>query len=228
MSSGLTTVVGFIALVFMSYKIGWDMGLVLAKGIAFSLLSVLLLLPPMAVIFVKAIDKTKHRRLLPSLKRVQHILGGKAKFVVLGILIVLAVVGYMAQSRNTFLYSSSEVGDTKQDAVNARIEEVFGESNQFVVLVPRGDAAGRPHGQEIEALGCVRSVQGLYTFVDPALPEAMIPESVRAQFLSAHYSRYIVEVNTAIESKEAMDAVARCEWPLRIITAKPMSPARRR
>ncbi len=208
MSSGLTTVVGFIALVFMSYTIGIDMGVVLAKGIVFSLLCVLLLLPAMAVLFVKAIDKTKHRALLPSLKKVQHLLGGKARYAVLGVLAVLSVVGFLAQSHNTFLYSTSDIGDGRQGVVNARINEVFGEHNDMVVLVPRGNAA-QEHGmaKDIERLDCVNSVQGMYVFVDPAMPESVIPESVKAEFFSENYSRYIVEVDTNIESDEATQAV---------------------
>jgi uncharacterized protein len=209
MSSGLTTVVGFIALVFMSYTIGLDMGVVLAKGIVFSLITVLLLLPAMAVLFVKAIDKTKHKSVLPSLKKVQHVLGGKAKYAVMGVLVLLSVVGYLAQSHNTYLYSSSNVGDEKQDAINARIEEVFGESNSIVVLVPRGDTADEAAMVGgLEALGCVKSVQGLYAFVDAAMPEQMIPDYVKSEFLSENYSRYIVEVDTDIESDEATKAVA--------------------
>jgi len=208
MSSGLTTFVGFIAIVFMSYTIGLDMGLVLAKGILFSLLSVQLLLPSLAVIFVKAIDKTKHRRLLPSLKKVQHVLGGKVKYVVLGVLVVLSFVGYLAQSHNSFLYSSSNVGDEKQDAVNARIEETFGESNMAVLLVPRGNAADESAmADSLKKLSCVKSVQGLYAFVDASMPEAIIPDYVKTEFLSENYSRYIVEVNTGIESDAAMNAV---------------------
>ena len=208
MSSGLTTFVGFIAIVFMSYTIGLDMGLVLAKGILFSLLSVQLLLPSLAVIFVKAIDKTRHRRLLPSLKKVQHMLGGKVKYVVLGVLVVLSVIGYMAQSHNTFMYSFSSVGDEQQDAINARIEEAFGESNTAVVLVPRDDVVDEAAMvDDLETLSCVKSVQGLYAFVDASMPEAVIPDYVKEEFLSENYSRYIVEVNTEVESDTAMEAV---------------------
>lgn len=208
MSSGLTTFVGFIAIVFMSYRIGLDMGLVLAKGILFSLLSVQLLLPALSVIFVKAIDKTRHRTLLPSLKKVQHVLGGKVKYVVLGILVVLSVIGYMAQSHNTYMYSFSSVGDKEQDTVNTKIEEVFGKSNTAVVLVPRGDVGNEAAmANDLERLSCVKSVQGLYAFVDASMPEAVIPDYVKSEFLSENYSRYIVEVNSVIESDAAMDAV---------------------
>ncbi len=209
LSSGMTTVVGFIALVFMSYTIGLDMGLVLAKGIVFSLLSVLVLLPALSVLFVKTIDRTKHRRLLPSLKNVQHKLGGKARYAILAVLALLSVIGFLAQNNNTFMYSVSNVGDSSQELANTKMEESFGKRNDIIVLVARGDAV-REYGmvEKLEELGCVRGVQGLYAFVDQAFPEQVIPDAVKSEFLSEHYSRYVVTVDTAVEGDDATAAVS--------------------
>ena len=208
MSSGATTIVGFLALVFMSYTMGADMGLVLAKGIVLSLLCVMLLLPVLAVLFVKFIDKTTHKPLLPSLKRVQHMLGGKVKYVVIGVLILVSVISYMAQNNNTFMYSSSDVGDAKQTEMNAKIQNTFGESNNFVVLVPRGTETNEyDMVSKLETLDTVKSVQGIYAFIDPATPQEIVPDYLRDEFLSENYSRYIVEVDTPIESEEATQAV---------------------
>ncbi len=208
MASGLTTIVGFIALVFMSYTMGSDMGLVLAKGIVFSLLGVLFLLPVLAVLCVKLIDKTTHKALLPSLKKVQHLLGGRVKYVVVGVLILVSALAFMAQSKNEFMYSSSNVGDSQQSIANNKIKDVFGESNNFVVIVPRGDETNEyDMAHHMEKLDVVKSVQGLYAFIDPATPQEIVPDYLRDQFLSENYSRYIVEVNTPIESPAAMSAV---------------------
>lgn len=208
MASGATTLVGFLALVFMSYTLGADMGLVLAKGIVFSLLSVLLLLPVLAVLSVKLIDKTKHKALLPSLKKVQHLLGGKVKYLVVGVLIVVSVLTFLAQNKNEFMYSSSNIGDAKQSEANGKIQDTFGESNNFVVIVPRGDESGEyDMVKDIGKLDTVKSVQGLYAFIDPATPQEIVPDYLRNEFLSDNYSRYIVEVDTPIESPAAMDAV---------------------
>ncbi len=208
MASGATTLVGFLALVFMSYTLGADMGLVLAKGIVFSLLSVLLLLPVLAVLSVKLIDKTKHKAMLPSLKKVQHLLGGKVKYLVVGVLIVVSVLTFLAQSKNEFMYSSSNIGDAKQSEANEKIQDTFGESNNFVVIVPRGDESGEyDMVRDIGKLDTVKSVQGLYAFIDPATPQEIVPDYLRNEFLSDKYSRYIVEVDTPIESPTAMDAV---------------------
>ena len=208
LSSGMTTIVGFTALTFMSYTIGADMGFVLAKGIVFSLISVIALLPALGVVFAKAIDKTRHKRLLPSLKRVQHALGGKMRYVVLALLAVISVVGYLAQSSNTLLYSTNDVGDPKQNAINENIDEKFGENTNFIVLVPKGNAT-LEYGMvgELEDLSYVGSVQGLYAFIDPEIPEEIVPEDIKEDFISENYSRYILGVSTGIESEKSFAAV---------------------
>lgn len=208
MSSGLTTIVGFIALVFMSYTMGKDMGLVLAKGIVFSLLCVMILLPALTVSFVRIIDKTKHKPILPSMKKVQHILGGKAKFVILGLMVLISVVCFMAQNNNTFLYSSSNVGNEQQDMINQKIESKFGSSNNFVVLVPKGNEMGEyVMASEIDELSYVKSVLGLYAFIDPTTPQEVVPDNIKSEFISEQYSRYIIEVDADIESDQAFIAV---------------------
>lgn len=209
LSSGMTTVVGFVALIFMSYRVGADMGLVLAKGIVFSLITVFIFLPAMAVVCAKVIDKTKHKRLLPNMKKVQHLLGGKVRYVVFGLLIVVSVICFMAQNNNTYLYSTSKIGSEKQEAINEKIKSEFGDSNNFILLVPKGNGA-LEYGmvQEIESLPYVKSVQGLYAFIDPTIPEEIVPDNVKNEFLSEHYSRYIIDVNAGVEGEDATNAVS--------------------
>lgn len=207
LSSGLTTLVGFLSLLFMSYTIGMDMGLVLAKGIIFSLISAFVFLPAMAVLCVKLVDKTKHKKILPSMKKLQHILGGKVKFVVLGILAILAVVSFLAQDSNTYLYYN-DIGSNTKDNTSEAITETFGESNNFVVLVPKGSASKEyDMAKEFDLLPSVKSVQGYYAFVDYAMPTEFVPNSVKEEFISESYSRYILEVDVPAESDESYAAV---------------------
>jgi predicted RND superfamily exporter protein len=208
LSSGTTTIVGFAALIFMSYTIGADMGLVLAKGIVFSLITMLIFLPAITAGCVKAIDKTKHKRLLPNMRKVQHLLDGKAKYVVFALLIIVSVIGFMAQNKNTYLYSTSSINNGNQKTVDEKINEEFGEINQFVLIVPKGNAA-QEYGmvQEIKAMPDIKGVQGLYSFIDPAVPEEMVPDDVKDEFLSGNYSRYVIDVNADIEGEKAFAAV---------------------
>ena len=208
LSSGLTTFVGFIALVFMSYTIGMDMGLVLAKGIVFSLIAVFFFLPSLAVLSVKAIDKTKHRKVLPSTKKLQHVLGGKLKFVVFALLLVLAVVSFLAQNSNTYLFSNDLGNDSSGSSSEDIINDTFGQSNNFLVIVPAGNPAKEYEMADAFALlPNVKSVQGYYAFVDYAMPTEFVPDSVSEEFMSEHYSRYILEVDVPIESDESFDMV---------------------
>ena len=208
MSSGMTTFVGFIALIFMSYTVGQDMGLVLAKGILFSLLCVMVLLPALAVGSVKILDKMRHKRWLPSMKKAQHVLSGKIKYVVLGLMVVVSAVCFMAQSNNRYLYSERNVGNVDQDEVNEKIENQFGVDNFLVLIVPQGDeTAEYAMVTEIEALSDVKSMQGLYAFIDPSVPKEILPETIKDEFLSENYSRYIAEVDLDKESDRAMAAV---------------------
>ncbi len=206
LSSGLTTFVGFIALVFMSYTIGMDMGLVLAKGILFSLIAVFLFLPALAVLSVKAIDKTKHRKVLPSMKKLQHVLGGKLKFVVFALLLFLAVVSFLAQSSNTYLFSNDLGSDSSDNISEDVISDTFGQSNNFVVIVPEGNPAKEYEMADAFALlPNVKSVQGYYAFVDYAMPTEFVPDSVSEEFMSEHYSRYILEIDVPVESDESFE-----------------------
>lgn len=207
LSSGLTTLVGFLSLLFMSYTIGMDMGLVLAKGIIFSLISAFVFLPAMTVLCVKLVDKTKHKKILPSMKKLQHILGGKVKFVVLGILAILAVISFLAQNSNTYLYYN-DIGSNTENNTSEAITETFGESNNFVVLVPKGSAAKEyDMAKEFEMLPSVKSVQGYYAFIDYAMPTEFIPNSVKEEFISESYSKYILEVDVPAEGDKSYAAV---------------------
>ena len=208
LSSGMTTFAGFASLIFMSYTIGADMGLVLAKGILFSLLCVTVMMPALIVSCDKGIERTRHKRFLPPMKNIQHMLGGRARFALIALLAIVCVVGFLAQSKNTYLYSPNNMGDAKQNEINDKINSEFGVSNDFVVLVPRGNAPSEyGMAEELDGLSYVRNVQGLYRYIDPATPEAIVPQSVKDSFQSENYSRYIVTVNGKIESATALSAV---------------------
>ncbi len=142
-SSALTTVIGFAALILMRFRIGPDMGVVMAKAIVFSLLCVLVFLPCLAVLCYKLIDKTQHRSFMPTFRGFSYFVM-KMKVPVLILFILLAVPSFVAKDRIDFAYGSSEIyGDasTQIGADAIRINEEFGRSNQIVCMVPRGDTA---------------------------------------------------------------------------------------
>lgn len=133
-SSALTTVAGMLALVFMSFTIGYDIGIVLAKGIVLSMLTVFLLMPGLLLLFSPLLDKTRHKPVSFSGKgvvRVSSLLHGALPIL----LIVLILVSAFMQLNNVYTYTIRDIGaDARQ------IGALFGQSNQLVLLFPRDDS----------------------------------------------------------------------------------------
>ena len=208
-ASAATTVLGFLVLALMRFKIGPDMGVVLAKGVLISFVSVTVLLPVLALSTARLMDKTHHRPLLPSFEKF-------GRFVVricvpLGVVIVLLIVpSFLAQKSNTFIYGSSgmqsEGSQIKKDAqeINAK----FGESVQMVLLVPEGDEADETAlGDALGELGDVTSVVSYANTVGVQIPSGFLPKEQAEVFRSGGYSRLILYVSTPDEGDSAFRAV---------------------
>src|SRR5699024_7240040 len=158
-ASASTTFFGFMALSFMKFEIGSDLGINLVKGIALSFISVMVFLPALTITFYKWIDKTKHRPFLPRFNKVgQNII--KLRIPVLLLVLLLLVRALLAQSKTDFTYGFGEQPDSTRPGQDISIiEEAFGKSSQLVVLVPRGDVAReRELVHDIENLSHVTSV----------------------------------------------------------------------
>ncbi|MBH1940000.1 MMPL family transporter [Mobilitalea sibirica] len=209
-SSSLTTVAGFVALMFMRYKIGMDMGLVLAKGIFLSLISVLLLLPALAILSDKLIEKTHHRSFLPSFQRFGNAVV-KMRYFIVGILLIVIIPAFLGQSSNNFLYGEASVAlseGTQAAEEEARIEAMFGRYNPVLLLVPSGEIARESAlVTKLNNLDTVKNVQALVTIADTAIAREMLPQKVVEQFETENYSRMILNMNTEVENDEAFKAV---------------------
>lgn len=192
LSSAVTTFLGFLVLIFMRFRIGPDLGLVLAKGIVFSLITIIGLLPVLVLFTYSLVQKAQHRSFLPSFDGLAKGIV-KAHWVLLGIL-VISVFSYLAQSRNDFLYGMSSYNAGSREAKDkVRIEEMYGKESQIVVLVPKGDFAREKQlTGEIKALPGVNAVVSYADTVSAAIPPAMLTESQRSNFLSQNYSRIII------------------------------------
>ena len=208
-ASSLTTVAGFLALVFMQYSIGADLGLVLAKGIVISFFSVIILTPIIIVTFHKAIEKSAHRQLMPQFGKLgRGVL--KSRWVIIGVVLVLSVPCFLAQNNNAFLYGDSSGSSAQGEVAVAKqkVEDTFGISNPVILLVPNDSVAKETQlANELEGLDAVGSVQALATMADPAIPRDMVPKAVQDMFVSEDYSRMIVSLNIDGESNATFAAV---------------------
>lgn len=205
-ASGITTIIGFLALTLMSFQIGMDLGLVLAKGILISLICVLTLLPMLTMLTVKFIEKTTHKDFLPSFVGIARIFE-KKRLILIFIVILIAIPAFLGQLNNSYIYGneSSQSSDTTKET-DGIIENVFSKKNPVVVLLPKGNAVQEKQlVDELLDIPNVNQVQGIYAYMDPTTSEILIPDELISQFISKNYTRYIVNITTQVESKEAFD-----------------------
>ncbi|NLB50238.1 MAG: MMPL family transporter [Clostridiaceae bacterium] len=205
-SSALTTFFGFLTLIFMRFRVGPDMGIVLAKGIVFSLFSVFFLLPVLTVFTYKIIDRTTHRSLLPSFKWFSRLVV-RIGIPVLIIAALVAVPAYMGQRSNDFLYGAQTFPKGSREARDFdRLNQQFGENVQMVLLVPKGEwATEEKLAEDLLDLDEMKSVVGYVTQVGTGVPHDLLPDRVLSQLISDHYSRMILIAKSPAESPETYE-----------------------
>ncbi len=207
-ASAMTTVFGFLALTLMRFRLGPDMGFVLAKGTLLSFMSVMFLLPVLAIYFSSLMDRTHHRSFLPSFKRFGRV--AVRICAPLSVVLLLAFVpSFLAQRQNSFLFGSggmySETSQVYKDT--EKIAQVFGESQQMALLIP----AGNP-GKEAElsrALASARHIASVISYETQvgAVPREILSRAQLSQFETNGYSRLILAADTAAEGEEAFQTV---------------------
>lgn len=207
-ASAMTTLFGFIALAFMDFGIGADLGLNLAKGILLSFVSCMVFLPALTLCLYKVIDKTRHRPFMPSFSNIGRIIT-KIAIPVAVIVLVIAVPSFLGQSRTDFTYSNGDAASTGRDATEtAAIQEEFGQSTVMAILVPRGDIVKEFElGRELENLDHVTGVMSFAATVGTGIPPDFLEEDVISQFYSENYARIILYTDTPYEGDVAFATV---------------------
>ena len=140
-SSSLTTIAGLVALTLMQFRMGYDLGIVLAKSILCSLITVFLLMPGLIMLFHKPMERTRHKSLVPSVRIWGRFLAG-SKFVFLILFLLLMPVAVICSGRCQYAFADSSIQRIKlseQDMINEKIADYFQQDTVVAVLVPRGD-----------------------------------------------------------------------------------------
>ncbi len=199
-ASAATTFFGFIALTFMEFEIGSDLGLNLVKGIVLSFISVMVFLPALTLFFYKWMDKTQHKSFIPSFEGIGNFVV-KLRFPSLLVVLALLVPAFLAQTNTSFTYGFGELPDhTRAGSDYNKINESFGEITPIVLLVPKGEVAKEEElVAELEFMDYVTSVVSYVNMVDPVIPPEYLDEEVRNEFYSENYSRIVINTNQATE-----------------------------
>lgn len=209
LSSGLTTVIGFLALLFMQFEIGPDLGRALAKGVAISLITVFVFMPVLILATQKWLQKSKHRSFLPSFKGFGRVIY-RVMIPLVCVFVVLIVPSYLASNANDFYYGSSRIygAETQLGQDTAAIEEMYGKRDTYVAMVPRGDLATE---QELsDALNKIPQVKSILSYVDTVgaeIPMEYLDKDIVSQLVSENYSRFVITVEADFEGKETFDLV---------------------
>ena len=209
LSSGLTTVIGFIALVLMQFRIGADLGIALAKGVAISLITVFVFMPALILCTYKWLDKTKHKALLPSFNGLGKVVQ-KIAIPMVCIFAILIVPSYLGSNANSYLYGASEIlgENTRYGKDTAAIEDVFGKSDTYVLLVPKGDTAVQTElSDELKTLPQITSIISYVDMAGAEIPSAYLDADTLSLLEGENYSRMVLTVDVPAEGADTFALV---------------------
>lgn len=206
--SSITTVAGFIALCFMSFTMGRDLGIVMAKGVLLGVLGCVTVLPALILVFDKLLQKTKHKSLIPNM-------GGFAKgvirifpvfIVIFALLISPAYYGY-SKTNDEVYYDMGQClpEDMEYVIANSKLSEDFDIASTHMLLVDANLPAKsvRSMMKEMEQVDGVKYVLGLESVIGSRIPEEILPESITSILKNDKWELLLINS----EYKVASDAV---------------------
>lgn len=201
MSSGLTTVIGFLALCLMQFQIGPDLGLALAKGITISLITVFVFMPALILSTYKWMDKTEHRPFFPSFKK----FGKFVSYVMIPVVFLFMIVlipSYLGSNANSYYYGASHIfgSNTQIGSDTEAIEEKFGQNDTYVLMIPKDSTAIEYSlSEKLKELPQVKNILSYVDTVGEVIPEEYLDEGTLSKLNSKNYTRMVITVEAAYE-----------------------------
>ena len=204
-SSSITTVAGFLALCFMSYELGMDMGIVMAKGVVIGVICCITVLPSMILVFDKALEKTMHKDLVPSLEKpAKFIIKHHAAFIVLFIVVLIPAIYGQINTNVYYNLTDTLPKDLNSVIANTKLDEEYHMATTHMLLV---DADMKP--KEVNAMlnemGDVDGVSfsmSLDTLIGPSIPREIVPESVTKILKSDKWQLMLIGSEYKVASDE--------------------------
>ena len=193
--SSVTTVAGFIALCFMSFTLGKDIGIVMAKGVIFGVLVCVTVLPSMILCCDKLIEKTKHKPLMPDIGRISDKV--TKRYVIYVVAFVILLFPAIYGNNHTGVYYNLDESlpkDLPSVIANTKLKEDYNMNTTHMILVDSSVAGSdvKKMSQEIEKVDGVKWVLGLDNLVGSGVPADMLPESVTSMLKNDKYQLLMV------------------------------------
>ena len=203
--SSITTVAGFLALCFMTYKMGMDLGLVMAKGCVFGVICCVTVLPSLILIFSGVLEKTRHRALMPDCSKIAHGLTSRygIYLVIFGLVFLPAIYGYMHENV-TYDFTDMMGHDSGLKAsqiqfmtANDKLEKDFDIGTTHMIIADRNLAPkdGRAMSEKLEDLSGVKNVLGVDALTGTAIPREFLPDQVTKSLYAKDHQ--LILVNSA-------------------------------
>ena len=203
--SSITTVAGFIALCFMSFTLGMDLGIVMAKGVIFGVAACVTVLPSLILIFDKVIEKTKHKPIIPDLGGISGFVTGRFYiFIILFVVILIpAVYGY---THTKVYYNLDETLPKDLDSIvaNSKLQEEFNMNSTHMVLM-KSDMTSKDADAmitEMKKIDGVKTVLGLDALIGPTIPKEMIPNKMKEVLENDEYQLMLIMSEYKVASDE--------------------------
>lgn len=204
--SSITTVAGFIALCFMSFTLGMDLGVVMAKGVVFGVICCVTVLPSLILTFDKALERTMHREILPA--RFDKLAGFIVNHAWIFIVIFVALLGpaiYGYQHTNVY-YDLAETLPANLDCsiANKKLEENFDVNSIYMILADSelNSKDANKMMTEIKDLDGVTFALGLDSAIGNEIPKELIPESLKSELVSDKHQIMMVGSDYKVASDE--------------------------
>lgn len=229
MGSSLTTIFGFLALCFMTFTLGLDIGLVMAKGVVFGILTVVLILPELVLIFEDTMNKYKHKSFLPHFEKLNNfVFKYKAVFAVLFVL--LLIPAYLLQSKVDLYYNMDKALPKNLISIQGlyKMKDEFQmASTQFVIIDDSIDSGKLTKLEnEIENLDGISTVLSYNKVIGPAIPDDIVPDKIldickkdgkQLMMVNSVYESASDELNSQIDK---MTAIVKAYDPNAIVTGE--------
>lgn len=203
--SSITTVAGFVALCFMSFTLGLDLGIVMAKGVVFGVIACVTILPSLILVFDKAIEKTTHKVILPEFKGVGKFIAKHYRiFLVLFVIILIpAIYGYN-HTKVYYKLDSSLPDSLESVQANTELAKEFNMNSTHMILVTndQSDKDTRNMMSDIENIDGVKFCLGLDSIIGSGIPSNFIPSEVTEALKSDEWQLILVGSEYEVASDE--------------------------
>ena len=204
-SSSFTTVAGFLAMCFMSFTLGIDLGIVMAKGVVCGVIACVTVLPALILLFEGPIQRTSHRDLMPAFSKITSFITEHFGVFLTAALVLLIPAVYGYDNYNVYYKLDSTLpADLDSIVANTKLEEEYG-MNSTHILMADADMSAKDASKmmnDIEKIDGVQFAMGFNSLVGPAIPEEAVPESIKSKLKSENWQLILIGSDYMVASDE--------------------------